>query len=331
MRVLWRVKWFRWLTLGLFLAVCGFWLFANLDLRTTIVYVKRADHVKILLYLPLLMLAVWVLRALRWGVVLRSAGVSIDPLRIYLSTATSLGLAAVTPAQSGEMLKIKHAADASKLGLYGGIGGFAAERFYDASVLLMLTILAALVTMKSAAQNFTLVALAVTGVALAGALVLNTIPAGRLPAWLVEVLNGFKASTSRPAVAIGLAALTAACWLLTAVSWQVAMSAVGVDVTLAAAMAIVGIVMFAILASMVPAGIGVSELTISGLLVLLGFAPEQALSAALILRVLGLWAVVLGLIHWCLFESVLARGLRAVPQPPHAPPSSPASADTTSR
>ena len=46
-------------------------------------------------------------------------------------------------------MKIKHAAEASQLGLLAGIGGFAAERFYDFLVLLVLTLSASLIALKS--------------------------------------------------------------------------------------------------------------------------------------------------------------------------------------
>ena len=87
-----RAKWLRWLTLGLVLVICGSWLLYNLNLRTTLTILQRADTIKILLYLPLLMLAGWTIRAVRWGVVLRSAGVTIEPLPLYLSIGAALGL-----------------------------------------------------------------------------------------------------------------------------------------------------------------------------------------------------------------------------------------------
>ena len=97
-----------------------------------------------------------------------------------------------------------------------------------------------------------------------------------MPTWTADFLNSFRASTRRPGAAIALFGLTTLCWLLNALLWQVTLSAVDVHVSFAASMAIVGIVMFAIVASMVPSGIGVSEVTVSGLLVVLGCSPEVA-------------------------------------------------------
>lgn len=293
----------RWLGLGLMLGVLATWAFADLDLQVTLNALQSADTLKIFVYVPLLILAVWLLRAVRWALVLRAAGARMNPLSIYLSTTTSLGLAAVTPAQSGELLKIKHAANASQIGLLGGFGGFAAERFYDVLILLVLTILATMFAAKPG--SFTVFGVVGVGSVIAAALMLNLIPTDRLPTSVIGLLEGFRSSTRRPVVAIELTALTIACWFVSALLWQVTMSAVGVDVPFAAAMAIVGIATFAGVASTIPGGLGVSEVTVSGLLIVLGFGPEQALSAALILRFISLWIVVLGLVHWGVLRSRL--------------------------
>ena len=296
-------KLIRWLVAVLFVVASGTWIYGNFDPRVFLTILRSADTLKICFYFPLLILAVWLVRTLRWALVLRSAGTMISPIRLYLSIGTSLGLAAVTPVQSGEMLKVKHAVDDGDIGILRAIGGFAAERFYDVFVLLTLTTLATLVELKSLAQSFAVFALIAIGLLALAAFALNAAPAARLPGWVVDLLETFRVSTRRPTVAFGLAALTTICWVLTALMWQVGMSAIGVNVTLVASTGIVGIVSFASLASMVPGGVGVAEATISGLLILLGFAPEQALSAALVLRLISFWIVALGLIHWVLLES----------------------------
>src|SRR5690349_11625307 len=123
----------RWIAVSSLVAV---WGALNIDLGATLFALQQANPIKVFLYLPLLILVVWLLRALRWGLIIQAAGVSIDPLRVYLSTAVSLGLAVVTPAQSGEVLKIKHVVDAEQLRFLSAAGGFAAERFYDITILL---------------------------------------------------------------------------------------------------------------------------------------------------------------------------------------------------
>jgi len=107
---------------------CSTWAFATLDLALVKRTMAQADLVTVLGFAPALLLAVWGLRALRWRAVLSHSGASLDLFRLYLQTCVSLGISAVTPAQTGEFVKIAYAQQTSGISAGQAAGAFVVER-----------------------------------------------------------------------------------------------------------------------------------------------------------------------------------------------------------
>lgn len=284
------------LTLIGLLIACGLWTLSNLDLKALGTSLLEADLYTLVVTMPALIIGTWVLRAARWGTVLQGLGCHFDPLRLYLQTAVSLGLAVATPAQSGELVKIAYARGVGGGSVNQLAGGFAVERIFDILSLVALTALALVLTTTryGNAWTYLLLVLAVFCAGVSGLLFSRR----RLPASIREAIDAatrMSASVGRLAV---IAALSLLCWILSAVLWQASMAAVSVDVPLSGTIILVGLVLAANILSLLPGGLGVSELTTAGALLVMGYSAEQGVAAALMLRMITVLCMVAGLLHW---------------------------------
>lgn len=298
-----RPRWARWV-MGLVLIVASlYWVLTSVDLKEVAGMLNSADRWMLLVEMPALVLLVWLLRALRWHLVLSALGARPSFCATYFSTSVSLGLAAVTPMQSGELLKIAHAGDQHGLSVSSGAGGYAVERLADVVVLIVMTVTASLALLLPG-SGITIMA---AGVVLAG-LGLGTVAfvvVRRLAPGLIEELaRAARILLVRPPLQIAVWTLTLGCWILTAGLWQITLHAVGVDATYALSAFLVGSVTLAGVALLVPGAIGVSEATVTAILIQQGFGAEEGLTAALALRVITFAAIALGTAHWALQKSL---------------------------
>jgi uncharacterized membrane protein YbhN (UPF0104 family) len=295
----------RWTAMALLVAAFAGWALLHVDLPALGAILAGADLWRVLLAMPALILGAWVARTLRWLVVLGACGVAAPAGRTYLSVGAALGLAVVTPLQAGEMLKLAHARSAHGVGLATAAGGFAAERMLDILVLGALTLAAALWLAGGDRAAWTLGGLAAAGAAALGAVLLAQRSPGliaALPAAARRALDG-AAALSPPRILLPVLAATVAAWLLTALLWQVAAEAVEVRVPFALNLLLLGLVMVATVASLVPGGAGVSDLAAVAVLVQHGYTAEQAVAAALMLRLITVQAALLGLVHWLVLRA----------------------------
>jgi uncharacterized membrane protein YbhN (UPF0104 family) len=276
------------------------WTLAAVDLVAVAALLKSANLPMLLLVqIPALVLLFWLLRGLRWHLVLAALGAEPSFVSSYFSTAVSLGLAAVTPMQSGELLKLAHARDRHGLSIAAGTAGFAVERLADVIVLLALSGAASLaLLLPSVGLAMTAVGLAVASVTAAAVLVFL----GRrvAPGMVDELARGARILLARPGLQIAVWTLTVGCWILCALIWHTSLHAVGIDTSIAQSTFLVGVVTLAGVALMVPGAVGVAEATVAAVLVQQGFAEEQAVTGALALRSISLVLVALGAVHWWL-------------------------------
>jgi glycosyltransferase 2 family protein len=285
---------------ALLVTAFGAWTMLHVDLPALSVILAGADPTVVLLAMPALILAIWTARTVRWLVVLAALGIAAPFGRTYLSIGAALGLAVVTPFQAGELLKLAHARRAHRVELATAAGGFAAERALDILVLAALTLAAGLTT-GTGRLFWALCALAGAGAVLAMVLRMHRY---ELP---VSLARGLQAALDlRPwRILLPMVAATVASWLLTALLWQTAAAAVDVHVPFSLNILLVGFVMLATIASLVPGGAGVSDFAAVAVLVQHGYAAEQAVAAAMMLRLITVLAAVLGVLHWMVLRAVL--------------------------
>lgn len=260
-------------------------------------------HVGLLLGagIPLL-LATSAMRGWRWLVVLGVAQNRANFWQSLCANGAASGLASLTPFQIGEMIKIRMIPDHQGKGWRLGVSAFFLERILDLGTLCS-------IGLGGLAIHFGHAWLAPLALLLplGGCLVLSLLCRSlRLPEKLLpytEVLH----HTPRVVMA---AALTVPLWLLYVALWWVATHAMNVPLDLAQVAILLGGVMLAVVASMTPGGLGVSELGSRGVLLWLGVSAADAEIGAIAIRLLTPMIAIVGLA--CLVP-LLCKKSNAVP------------------
>lgn len=241
-------------------------------------------------------LAVWLTRTLRWHLLVRQLGLQVRFRDLYYCTALALGLATVTPLQSGELIKLRLLRRYTAVDLTQGLGTFAAERAADLLVIALFALAAMLLLPPLMVTRFELVP--ILGVLAIAALVLNPPVATRLlPKRARGLLAALSSTRSTPGVRTRLFLLTVVCWGTTAAGWQVSLRSVGVEIDLVQSVALVCVVTLVNVLSLVPGGLGVSEVSTAAFLGQLGISAPEAQAGALAIRVYGLMILVLSVFH----------------------------------
>ena len=249
-----------------------------------------------------LSLANYLLRFVRWGRYLALLDAPV-PWRVNLDAYFSGFALTTSPGKVGEMLR---SVLLKKSGVppATSIAAFFAERFSD---LLAIILLAACGLWDYApARPIIAVALLLVLVALLLAQWTSLITAvdrwasvrkqgwTKLLARLCEVALHFRRCFSLPAMAMGLG-LGVVAWLAEGLGFWWLLSALGQPLPMATAVFVYAFAMLVGGLSFLPGGLGSSEATMIGLLLMNGFPESTAVSATLICRMVTLWfAVVLG-------------------------------------
>jgi uncharacterized membrane protein YbhN (UPF0104 family) len=226
-----------------------------------------------------------------------------------MCTAVALSFAIVTPLQSGEMLKIELLKKYGMIRRFPGYGSFLVERALDMAVLVGMACLSLLTTVDILPnRNYAYGILGcVAAACLAGLVVLPKLRLRGRPQQLVETM---RQCVGNVPTLIVVTAITCVSWASVAFSWQVFLYSGGIDVSFAQAVALMSIVALISILSLIPGGIGVSEVGTSQMLIHFGFAAAVAQAGSLVLRCYSLVAIALGAGHLGLWKLVRSRRSR---------------------
>lgn len=221
----------------------------------------------------------FLVRGLRWLVV-QGAPVTTATLRAScLANGAASGLAIITPFQVGEAIKIRLAPRQTAPSWKVDTSAFLVERTLD---------MAALCGIGACGLALHWGHAWMAPVALLAPLIASHVlwllsnHIRLLPAKLQPYLEAF-AHRKR---LLRAAMLTVPLWLLNTALWWLAAKSVGIDLMFGEATLLVSGVMLAIIGSMSPSGLGVSELGSRGIMLWLGHSVQSAESTAIALRLL---------------------------------------------
>ncbi len=245
-----------------------------------------------------LLLAIYALRGWRWLVVLGIPLSGANLWQSFCANGAAVGLGALTPFQAGEAIKIQMIPHQ-----HGTHWRLATSAFFVERTLDLIALCGVGLAGLSAHWGLAWIAPVALLLPLVGALAPSLLrPLIRLPAKVqpyVEVFGHIHR-------VIGAAILTIPLWFLYASLWWVALQAMNVQLGPVQVAVLLGGVMLAVVASMTPGGLGVSELGTRGLLLWLGASAADAEIGAIAIRLLTPLAVVVGAL--CLLP--LLRQLR---------------------
>lgn len=244
-------------------------------------------------------LTYFLLRTLRWWLMVRPLHPEIRIGDLYPVVAVSLGLALVTPGQLGEVLKVEIVRRRGLLKGLPGMGSFVVERAIDAAVLA--TLFAVSLAMGSGLGGrwpvLRWAAAALFSASLITLVVLRFFnPGGRWGSWMTQLRAAGGTRRSFPALAL----LSLASWLVVAAGWHASLISAGVRIHYLDTLSLMCVIAVAQVASFVPGAIGVAEALTIELLMALGFGHQAGVASATVLRLYGLLTIFVGAMHFVL-------------------------------
>jgi uncharacterized membrane protein YbhN (UPF0104 family) len=254
------------------------------------------------------LLLYWLVRAVRWQLLLRKMGGRIPFLDVYLCTAVAVSFAIFTPLQSGEMLKVELLKKYGMIGRSAGYGSFVVERVLDLVVLLSIGCVSVLTTVGVLPDRryvYLILALILLS-ALGGLLlVLNVRPPGKAG----ELLGRIRDCVRDFRTLLVAFVITCASWASVALSWQLFLYSGGVDLGFLRSMALMAVVALINILSLIPGGLGISEASTTQILIHYGSSTPAAQAGSLVLRSYSVLAIALGAVHLGVWQAArLYRG-----------------------
>lgn len=233
------------------------------------------------------------MRTLRWGSLLPGQARFGSMLDRYLVVGIAVGLGSVVPLQAAEVLKVEAGHRDAGLARTLGYSALLLERCLDLVALLLLFCLCYPQTLPPQGRKAAAALLALALAGLLGAPCLGLLPGtGRLAAWG----SGFRSLLAPPSRLLAVLASTTGAWLLVLAGWHGVLASLRVQVPFAELAALMSGIALLGTMSLIPGGLGICELGITGMLVLAGVEPARAQGAALLLRCYSMVSAALGLL-----------------------------------
>jgi uncharacterized membrane protein YbhN (UPF0104 family) len=288
---------------------CVRYLASAFEWRAILGILRQADP-RWLALAGLTIVAQFLIRTLRWGVMLRRVNSAMSFAEIYFVTVISITISLMTPGQSGEAVKVELLRKHGLIGRLPGYVSFMIERLVDLLVLVLLGLAGLLSRAQAEDERRRLLPGLIGLFALISVilLVLWRVPiGGRLGAWI----DRLRSAAGDAATLAKVVALTVLAWTNVVVAWHFCLMSIGVKISLAQTLSLIAVVTLGGLLSLLPSGVGVAEVLTAVVLQRRGVAVAPAQAGALILRCYGLMMIFLGLLH------VPVWRLRAVAEEDH--------------
>jgi len=253
----------------------------------------------------------YLVRYWRWRWLLDRAGYSTDVVPGFLAYLAGFAFTA-TPGKVGELLRIRYLAPQG-VPAWAVLAAFVYERAFDLiAVLILATLAISSAKIFLFALGFVLIFLALLAFAALNPAVLRKASAYlrfyRLTGFarlVVTIRKGLSGCRTWATPLDGLLALGSGilAWGLASFSFVWLLARLGESIPAISALAIYPLAMLAGAASMIPGGIGSTEVTIVALLSLLNVALGTATLAAVGIRLSSLWfAILCGFVSLCILE-----------------------------
>lgn len=249
-------------------------------------------------------IAYWILRTLRWHALLKRSGVNVRPFDLYVSTVVALSLAIFTPLQSGEALKIEFLRNRGAIRGIPGYATFLTERILDLATVFGMACWGVFIELDIL-PNWLAYALFAAMVVSAG--VIFVLRRLRLPGKMGELLDEIRRSSGDPTTFAVVFLMTVMSWAAVTLSWQIFLYSIGIELGFGKAMALVSLVTLVNVISMIPGGLGVSDVGVFELLRHFGFADSIAQDGTVVLRLYSVVVIVLAIAHLGLWNLIRAK------------------------
>jgi uncharacterized membrane protein YbhN (UPF0104 family) len=249
------------------------------------------------------------MRAWRWNIAVARISPATSFVRTYVITAIAAGVANYTPGQMGEALKVEILKQQGRTDRLPLLGVFAIERVLDLAVIAAMGLIGLTLNRDFMQQH----PRALPGLAAVLVLTMSGLGClrasghgGRLFHWMEPLYMGIGTIGTWTK----MAAVTACSWAIVTVAWKLCLTAAGADVSWAQLILVLPVVTLGSILSLIPGGLGVSEVMVASILVPMGVPAATAQAGALVLRLYGITTLFVGLAHLvalAVYRTLLSR------------------------
>ncbi len=259
-------------------------------------------------------MCLWLLRTLRWYVMLCNIGIRVDLLSLYMCNATSMAFSIITPFQSGEAIKIELLRRQAGVARLPGYSTFAVERVIDLMSVVCIALWCILTGSVLTIRHDWKVWIPL--------LLICFLLVGLCMFWrrrgkggVGDFLNSAVACMGNWRTTLTVMVLTVCSWLVIAAGWLFSLYSVSVRIGFAQSISLMSMVTLINILSCVPGAVGVSEVGSTQVLIQMGQPTALAQSGAVMLRIYGGLALILGAVHLIAWRWVLCRGKKNIQIP----------------
>jgi len=249
----------------------------------------------------------WLIRTARWFVLLKAADIHIDFYRLYLVGVISMAFAIVTPFQSGEAVKVELLKKVGALDRIPGYGIFMTERILDLIIVLLMALICLLFGVVKYLDRWTMfaaVALILICITVFFLIIRRTSPGNAVG----RFFQPFNQCVKNGRVLTIVVSLTIASWFIIILGWYASLRSIAISINFPEMVALTTITTLISILSLIPGALGISEVSISSFLVYFQQDIPLAQTGALIIRLYGVMALILGFIHLLPFWKLIRAG-----------------------
>lgn len=259
-------------------------------------------------------LCYWVVRTLRWAVILKDMNIEVPFIDLYLCSSVIVSLSIFTPVQSGEVFKVELLKRYGLIERLPGYSSFIVERIADMAVVSLLACCSLLfyrdILIRS--QLLFVMIFFIIVLVFGATILLAKYP---LKGKSSLFIKSIKKSLVNTKVFSKVMFLTLVGWCLTAFAWKLCLYSLSIDIGIQESIAMASIMTLINILSFIPGAVGIAEAGTAVLLIQFGQEAPTAQAGALILRLYALFVAILGaphLVAWLLFRKSRSRLLHSV-------------------
>jgi glycosyltransferase 2 family protein len=282
--------------------ICIYYIYKSFQWQEIWTLLKQANPILFFFGSTVSLTLYWLTRCLRWYVLLKEENKTVPFRRLYLYTVITLSFSTITPFRTGEALKVellrKHNAARPS-----GYTNFAIERLLD----LIAVVGFALFGLSGELYNRLAAYIYLVGLVLVLFCLLSLLAVFLLPINVFDKIRGIIKERIKFDVLAKVIFLTFISWVLTAWGWHLSLQSIGIYLDFHQIALLLSLTTLAGILSFVPGSVGVSEISISQILIQIGYQTNLAQSGALIIRGYALMIILLGLAHLFFLKFVLKK------------------------
>jgi len=243
----------------------------------------------------------WLLRTMRWFILLKASGIKVNFFHLYLVGSISIAFATITPFLSGEALKVELLKKTGVLERIPGYGIFITERILDLIIVLLMALLSTIFGVSKFLGSeiiFPAAGLIIICLLIFFIIIQRISPKNSLG----RFFQPFNQRVRNWKILSTVIVLTIGGWLFIIAGWYISLHSIYITISFLETTAVTTITTLLGIISLIPWSLGISEVSISSSLAYLKKDIPLAQAGALIVRVYGVVTLITGFVHLLIWK-----------------------------